>query len=456
MDLRDTDIGLVQDKLQRALRDAYNQFLLIDPKSRKVVLVLPSAMPHPLLAATLKCLFDSFQMAAITLLPAPTMAVVGSGLRSGIIVDIGWHETVVTPIYEYRELTQTRSTRAMRKMTYEMAKVLQGCSDKSIERDTSNRADGTSLKKEILEVDFDRAEEVTKRLGWCRLRSKSIRSGDKIASKLQDLGLGSDDTIHGGLKVSLPCVSLSSASSNVSFDDLGEPAEKTFFPSFHTRHEIDDDETPLALILFKSLLRLPPDIRAQCISRIIITGGGSSIPGLKTRLINELEALIYERGWDAVQGRAADERRRRLAEIKENRRTARNAFPLAQKIGEQSVGEPDETSEHVIPAALQPQIIDSIDQRFLKFGAEHDQSAVTGELRIAESLGSWTGASLLAGMRIRSIVEIERESFLQHGLAGAKRDPDISVMPGQQRQSFGPGLPRLGNDRMAWTLGAWA
>jgi len=79
-------------------------------------------------------------------------------------------------------------------------------------------------------------------------------------------------------------------------------------------------------------------------------------------------------------------------------------------------------------------------------------AAVGGVVRGVESLGAWAGASLVAQLRIRGIVEIEREKFLQHGLQGASREKEVSVVP--QRQNVGPGMKA--GDRGSWTLGVWA
>ncbi|KAL3248971.1 hypothetical protein ABHI18_011831, partial [Aspergillus niger] len=57
--------------------------------------------------------------------------------------------------------------------------------------------------------------------------------------------------------------------------------------------------------------------------------------------------------------------------------------------------------------------------------------------------------SLLTSLKIRGLVEIEREKYLQHGLAGASRDLEHGHAP--DRRS---GL-RTGGDRSSWTLAGW-
>ena len=77
-----------------------------------------------------------------------------------------------------------------------------------------------------------------------------------------------------------------------------------------------------------------------------------------------------------------------------------------------------------------------------------------GVLRQIETLGPWAGASLVASLKVRGVVEIEREKFLQHGIAGASRESDINVTS-DRRPGFGSGVSRSGGERSSWTLGEW-
>ena len=86
-------------------------------------------------------------------------------------------------------------------------------------------------------------------------------------------------------------------------------------------------------------------------------------------------------------------------------------------------------------------------------------------VRGVETLGAWAGGSLLAALKVKGTVEIDKDSFLQYGLACAKRDIEQQQQPAasaglsqQQRQSHhGPPIPRVGvGEKPVWTLGGWA
>ncbi|KAL8692519.1 MAG: hypothetical protein Q9224_003939, partial [Gallowayella concinna] len=104
MDLRGVDLGLVEDKIERAVREAYTKYLLLDSKNKRLVLVLPSLMPHRLLSSILSSIFSNFQTPSITLLSSPALNIAAAGCRAGLVVDIGWDETVITSVYDFREI----------------------------------------------------------------------------------------------------------------------------------------------------------------------------------------------------------------------------------------------------------------------------------------------------------------------------------------------------------------
>jgi hypothetical protein len=101
---------------------------------------------------------------------------------------------------------------------------------------------------------------------------------------------------------------------------------------------------------------------------------------------------------------------------------------------------------------------DVIDQKLAHLSLRNGpppSSSVGGTIRVVETLGTWAGASLVAKERIKGIVEIERERFLQYGLQGATREKEVSVVP--QRMSMVPNMGRgAAGERASWTLGVWA
>ncbi|KAJ5480442.1 hypothetical protein N7530_005951 [Penicillium desertorum] len=416
-DSREVDLGLVEDKIERAFRETYNQFLLTDAATSRLVLVLPSLMPHPLLSSLLSTLFSRWRFPSVTLLSSATMSATAAGLRSALVVDIGWAETTATAIYEYREMTTKRTTRSMKHLMQEMGLLLTGlASDGNQDTETADK----------ISVGFAYCEEVVSRFAWCKSQTEKDTSLDEPDRKLSIPSPANPEEEY----VDVP------------FSRLAEPVEKVLFAPGVAEDELDDEEKSLPLLVYNTLLSLYPDARGTCMSRIVFVGGGSRIPGLRQRVLREVSLLIDRHGWSPIRGKALERQRQRLEELKLSAQKA-SKEPETPSNGET----PSTDDEPADPSKEVPEI-DFVEQK-LRRQNKDIPVPIQGVLREVESLGPWAGASLTTSLKIRGMVEIEREKFLQHGLAGATRDVDYPV---PDRRS---GL-RSGGDRSSWTLAGWA
>ncbi|KAJ5105979.1 hypothetical protein NUU61_003326 [Penicillium alfredii] len=416
LDLREVDLGLVEDKIERVFREAYNQYLLTDAGSSRLVLVLPSLMPHPLLSSLLSTLFNRWRFPSVTLLSSAPMSAAAAGLRSALVVDLGWTETTTTGIYEYREITTKRTTRAMRALLQEMGRLLTSLA--------SNEG-APEVSADDISVGFEYCEEVTSRFAWCKPRAED------------------DDTSEPPKTVSIPCPSNPEQQyTDVPLARLAVPVEKVLLASGVSEGDLDDEEKTIPLLVYNTLLSLPPDARGTCMSRVTFVGGGARIPGLRQRILKEVSLLIERHGWSPIRGKAVERQRQRLEELKLSSQTQNGEIPAPE-----TSAAPSADRKQPDPSQEEPEV-DFVEQK-LRRQNKDTPVPVRGVLREVESLGPWAGASLVTSLKIRGMVEIEREKFLQQGLAGATRD---SEHPVPDRRS---GL-RSGGDRSSWTLAGWA
>ncbi|KAI9764445.1 MAG: hypothetical protein M1840_008468 [Geoglossum simile] len=470
MDLRGVDLGLIGDKIERVVRDAYQKYLLY-ALPRKLILVLPPAFPYPLLSTLLMALFTNFQLPLVTLLSSAVLATVAAGLRSSLIVDIGWHETIITGVFELRELLHCRSDRAGKMLNREMGKLLAKESMKLQERYEAK--DILGEEEDILdEVSFEETEDVLGRVAWCRSYNEALHLQQTFRQEPEETfadapeQLGSLSAPEYAIEGTPPAPSqdatdptitipLRSAASpmilQLSFSRLAEPCETTLFASNAANGEDwDDNEVPVHHLAYNALLSLPRDARGICMSSIIIIGGVSDIPGLKNRIIDEVAALFTERGWDRVRGKATERRRKRLEEINRNCQVPSRPGET-QETAERS--QDDITLTLHTPPALEEPETDPVEETLRR--ENPPKAHVHGIVRGVETLGPWAGGALLGNLKVKGVAQIEQDKFLQHGLAGASKEGDISAAT--QRYSVGPGGPRAGTagERSSWTLGVF-
>lgn len=420
--------------------------MLIDSRPRRMVWVLPSSLPIPLLSAALDSTFSRFQPPTVSLLSSPLALAVGAGVRSALVVDLGWSETVITSVYEYREVDAKRSIRGGRMLVEETHKLLK--------KHLPGGQEGPGDNQEHV-LSFEECSDITTRMVWCKPRQSAgltQPSSDALATVQEQ------DEAESAVPASaarpgtatLPLKSwLSPTSLELPFDALAEPCENAFFDSQYSHTSFDDDELPLHILLYRSLLQLPVDVRSLCMSRIIFTGGCSNVLGLRARIFDEVAHIVQARGWDPVQGKGVEQMR---ANPKLKKRAARQAGD-GPAGAESQHGEGDEEQDGVWhDAANTVPEADAIEEQ-LKRGTDR-RPRVQGEMRAIESLGAWSGASLVTHLKAPAIATIDREIWLQHGAAGASKAGDVDYKT--QRQSLGPGgLMRGAAAGSAWTLGVW-
>jgi actin-related protein len=358
--VRNVDLALMSDRLERAVRQIHYEHLQLNSsRSLKAALVVPSLVPRPILEVVLRVLFQHYaQPTTITLLTTPILSCVSAGLRSALVVEIGWDETVVTAVGEHKIVAERRSVRGGKLLAREMASGL-------------HTAGGGE------NVDFKFTEDVIRRMAWCRTRPVDPESAK-------------DDAI-----IDIPPPTDSSPGLSISFSHFAQPAENTFF-----QPSTDDHDLPLPNLMFTTLLALPVDFRALCVSRIVLTGPHSDIPGLKTRLLAELSALIKKRGWDPVEnyGSAAKPLPQRL---------------LTRQANKLLVASPDANGSILISERAHDDLADRLSQQVLHVTTKDKEKVVKGVVRGVETLGAWSGASLVASLRVKGKGEVEREEFLR-------------------------------------------
>lgn len=396
-DIRALDLGLVEDKFERVLRMVHTDYLQLDSKPRKAVLVVPSLLPTPLVEIVLKVLFQHYaQPPSVVLLTTPLLACVGAGLRNALVVDIGWQETIVTAVSEYKEVASRRSIRAGRRIVREMAQLL-----------------GEELRNQLesgddSDVTLAYAEEVVSRVGWCKPKPGS--STPTVA----------DIQLTGMIKLPTPTPD-DQKHIHIALTRLSKPAEIALFPQASATR-LDDHDHVISLLLYDTLLALPMDLRSLCLARIVFTGGLSNLSGVKARILYELEDLISNRGWDVVadfgsaskhHARILHERSTNISSIQQRERDNPPdvKFSADKKLLQDSVPHHERVHDD-----LQDIVTKKVETEMRKGKPSAEIGEVKAAVRGVETVGAWAGASIMASLKVKGVHEVERDDFLKHGL----------------------------------------
>ena len=79
----------------------YFKYLLVNPKERKVVVSESILAPNKLRKTLAKVLFSHFDVVSVLFAPGHLFALFTVGVPSALVVDCGYSETLIVPIYEH-------------------------------------------------------------------------------------------------------------------------------------------------------------------------------------------------------------------------------------------------------------------------------------------------------------------------------------------------------------------
>ena len=232
------DFGQLEDLLEWHLRKIFTSHLPVDLSSRKVVISDRLFLPITIKYIMCRVLFTYFQVPSITFLCSEVAALMasGSGAQTGIVVDIGWHETSIVPVIHMQPLpfSSFNTERASRQM-FEAYQALIGPSVPIV-----------AIDAYLHEAEF-------------------CNAADTPAADVMI------DNIH--------CIPGS---------QRGRAPTDVFFPT-HGTHA-DYDEIGLATYILKAVERCPRDDRQALLANIVVVGAAANIPGLQSRLEHEVES----------------------------------------------------------------------------------------------------------------------------------------------------------------------
>lgn len=246
-DLVDYDFAKLESLLERIIYNIYQSNLLVDAKKCKVLIIEPPFFPVPLKKTLTKVLLFHIHAQSLRFYPEPVLSCVSAGSNNGLVIDIGWSQTTVTPIYDLRMIyTDIKVTNRSGRLFHELVK------------ENLDEIDGCAGA-----FDFELIEGLICDTFYCQSRDAANRHD---TAEFQ----------YGSLKIS----------NRLRYNLIEE------FMFEEDSSNLDNDNHPLIPMVIKTLQNSPIDLRKELSTKIIITGGLSKIPGLKTRILEEIEAKM--------------------------------------------------------------------------------------------------------------------------------------------------------------------
>ncbi|KAK9460741.1 uncharacterized protein V1516DRAFT_677531 [Lipomyces oligophaga] len=251
LDLTDSQAELkIRDHLFVLLQEIYYRCLLLDGRTRKVVILENPRMSLVIKRAIAFVLFNNFQAISATFFLSPLATTIAAGSNSALVVDIGWHETTVTPILYHKPLIPGIVS------TQRGSSYLHSLVHKALQEAISD-------KVSVQAVD------------------------DFVSSSLFMTPLSSPIPADSAFTAVLDGVTHYVSSLMTRY----QPVFSCFFARAQDGFD-DFDSIPLPELILSSMRRLGPDARARLSGRIVVTGAAAAIPGLRLSILDSLKSAL--------------------------------------------------------------------------------------------------------------------------------------------------------------------
>lgn len=231
--------------LVKTLDHIFYRLMSLNTKSQRyrVILVETCLLPTPIKRQTTMLLFQNWHFPYIQWISEPLLCCIGAGVTTGIVVNIGWENITVTPIFEM----------------YSISQLFQ----------SSKRAGGW-LHYRVLEY-LLRNQKIP----------NSVNRTKLVDNLIQSFYVDPRDNYNDETPFTLKF-----ANNGL---EVANSVRHEFLDQMFFSDDGDVDELPIQTLMKNCILRSPLDCRSELLNNIIITGMYSHLPGLKSKLISKLQ-----------------------------------------------------------------------------------------------------------------------------------------------------------------------
>lgn len=244
--------------------------LLVNPKDRRIVIV-ESVLASTLFRETLaKVLFEHYEVSSVLFVPSHLMVLFTLGIASALVMDVGYEETQVFPIYEgIVMLNSGESVPLAGKAIHDSLRklLMKQCTVQGSEKKVPLSESDVTLPESTLEdIKVRSCFVTTLERGHVLQSIDENKMGSYVAPSDIRYPLLGDKVMH-------------------IQGQVREQAAEVLF-------ELDNDYQSLASIILNTIMKSPIDMRCILAENIVVAGGTSMIQGFKQRLKTELHYLL--------------------------------------------------------------------------------------------------------------------------------------------------------------------
>ncbi|XP_071441346.1 actin-related protein 10 [Hetaerina americana] len=236
----------------------YFKHLLVSPKDRRVVIVESVLCPTLFRETLAKVLFHHYEVLSLLFVPSHLVSLYTLGASTAVVVDMGYKETVVIPVYEGFTVLKAWQAQPLAGELVERELLKKLMADEG-------SGDSASHPKEE-SIDEGVVENIKVRTCFVTTLERSQKIEEIVHPPPVDYSLNGDKFIK--------------------IDG------KTRESAYESMFIMDDDEISVPTMILDALLKCPVDTRKALAENLLIIGGTSMALGMRSRLLSELKNLI--------------------------------------------------------------------------------------------------------------------------------------------------------------------
>uniref|UniRef100_A0A8C8IDX8 Actin related protein 10 n=2 Tax=Oncorhynchus TaxID=8016 RepID=A0A8C8IDX8_ONCTS len=262
--------------LKEFIHMLYFRHLLVNPRDRRVVIIESILCPSHFRETLTKVFFKQFEVPSVLFAPSHLMAIMSLGINSGLVMDCGYTETLVLPVYECIPILP--AWEALPLGGKAIHKELDGLLVEQCTVD-SDSSTGQSLPTYI-HID----PLMLFVLSCCPVRTcfiSDLQRGLKIQEAKFNLG--------GTAERPTPPPDVDYPLDGEKILHIKGPIRDSVMEMLF---EQDNEEKSVASLVLDALVKCPIDTRKALSENLVIIGGTAMLPGFLHRLLAEIRLLV--------------------------------------------------------------------------------------------------------------------------------------------------------------------
>ncbi|KAJ8274885.1 hypothetical protein COCON_G00095100 [Conger conger] len=259
--------------LKEFIHMLYFRHLLVNPRDRRVVIIESILCPSHFRETLTKVFFKHFEVPSVLFAPSHLMSVMTLGINSALVMDCGYSETLVLPVYEGIPILSAWEALPLAGKAIHKELEAQLVEQCTVDTDSST---GQSLPAAIGNIQEDVVEDIKVRTCFVSDLQRGL--------KIQDAKFNLEGTAE---RPDPP-------------PDVDYPldGEKILHIKGSIRDSViemlfeqDNEEKSVATLMLDALVKCPIDTRKTLSENLVVVGGTAMLPGFTHRLLAEIRLL---------------------------------------------------------------------------------------------------------------------------------------------------------------------